>query len=147
MPAGISTARHCQHEYFSKNPDFLSCIQQLFVNMSKEKRSKGACWTCSFRRKKCDEALPICSVCASLSVPCFGYERNPSWADGGEKQKAKAEELRIIIRESAALRRRQAKQKQQMVATNPKFKNKKVTKGNDIRASIPICYENRLIIS
>jgi hypothetical protein len=73
--------------------------------MSKEARSKGACWTCKLRRKKCDEEKPACSACTLLAIPCFGYYP-PSWADGGEMQKAKAEELQIIIRELASLRRR-----------------------------------------
>jgi hypothetical protein len=79
--------------------------------MSKEARSRGACWTCKLRRKKCDETLPVCSACTSLAVPCYGYNPKPAWADGGEKQKAKAEELQIIIRELASLRRRSRKQR------------------------------------
>lgn len=118
-------AKQYHHQHFFKNPVSQSCRPELIIGMSKEKRSKGACWTCSFRRKKCDEALPICSVCASLSIPCFGYEPSPSWADGGEKQRAKTEELRIIIRENAALKRRQARQKQQTTASFPKTNRKK----------------------
>ena len=78
--------------------------------MSKEARSRGACWTCRLRRKKCDEASPVCSACTSLTLPCFGYGK-PAWADGGERQKAKAEELQIIIRELASLKRRSRKQR------------------------------------
>lgn len=74
--------------------------------MSKEARSKGACWTCKLRRKKCHEEKPACSACTSLTIPCFGYDSKPEWADGGAKQRAKEEELRIIIRELASLRRR-----------------------------------------
>jgi hypothetical protein len=74
--------------------------------MSKEARSRGACWTCRLRRKKCDEKFPVCSACTSLAVPCYGYDPKPAWADGGVRQKAKAEELQIIIRELASLRRR-----------------------------------------
>ena len=73
--------------------------------MPKEARSKGACWTCKLRRKKCDEGQPACSTCMSTAVPCFGYDSNPEWADDGARQKAKEEELRIIIRELASLRR------------------------------------------
>ena len=79
--------------------------------MSKEARSKGACWTCKLRRKKCDEGQVVCSTCTSTGVPCFGYELKPQWADGGPRQRAKEEELRIIIRELASLKR-QAQRKQ-----------------------------------
>ena len=72
-------------------------------------RSRGACWTCRLRRKKCDELSPACSVCTSLAVPCFGYDK-PTWADGGVRQKAKWEELQIIIRELASMRRKRRKQ-------------------------------------
>jgi len=73
--------------------------------MSKEARSKGACWTCKLRRKKCDEERPACSACSSINIPCFGYDL-PPWADGGEKQRAKAAELQIIVRELTSFRRR-----------------------------------------
>jgi len=78
--------------------------------MTKEERSRGACWTCRLRRKKCDESTPACLACTSVSIPCYGYDRNPAWADGGPKQKAKAGELRIIIRETAKTRRHQKRQ-------------------------------------
>lgn len=73
--------------------------------MSKEVRSRGACWTCRLRRKKCDENVPACSACSSQAIPCYGYDK-PAWADDGSKQKAKALELRIIIRELASIRRK-----------------------------------------
>jgi hypothetical protein len=44
----------------------------------------------------------------SLTVPCFGYDK-PAWADGGARQKAKWEELQIIIRELASMRRQRRK--------------------------------------
>ena len=77
--------------------------------MSKEARSKGACWSCRLRRKKCDERRPACYACTTFAVPCFGYDPTPIWADGGERQRAKAEELQIIVREMASLRRRSRK--------------------------------------
>ena len=78
--------------------------------MAKEARSKGACWTCRLRRKKCDERVLACVACTSNYLPCYGYEK-PDWADGGVKQKAKAEELRVTIREVASAKRSQLKQR------------------------------------
>jgi C6 transcription factor Pro1 len=83
--------------------------------MPKEARSRGACWTCRLRRKKCDEHAPACSACTSLAIPCYGYDPKPAWADGGARQKAKTYELRIIIRELANMRRHG---KQQVVGEN-----------------------------
>ncbi|KAL2071005.1 hypothetical protein VTL71DRAFT_14031 [Oculimacula yallundae] len=77
--------------------------------MVKEARSKGACWSCRLRRKKCDELYPACATCNSHALPCYGYER-PTWADGGSLQKAKVEELQFIIRNSASSKRRLLKQ-------------------------------------
>ena len=79
--------------------------------MSKEARSKGACWSCKLRRKRCDETRPTCSACTTSAVPCFGYDLKPAWADGGQKQKAKAEELQLVVREMAALKRRSRKKR------------------------------------
>ncbi|KAG4440387.1 hypothetical protein IFR05_004127 [Cadophora sp. M221] len=78
--------------------------------MAKEARSKGACWTCRLRRKKCDELSPVCLSCTSHGLPCYGYLK-PDWADGGVMQKAKGEELRVIIREVATSKRLQLKQR------------------------------------
>ncbi|KAG0653037.1 Pestheic acid cluster transcriptional regulator 3 [Hyphodiscus hymeniophilus] len=71
--------------------------------MSREVRSKGACWTCKLRKIKCDERKPRCATCLGL-IPCLGYDPKPAWADGGEMQKAKVEELQIIV--PASMRRR-----------------------------------------
>ncbi|KAK0121410.1 hypothetical protein ONS95_009704 [Cadophora gregata] len=78
--------------------------------MAREARSKGACWTCRLRRKKCDERSPVCVACTAHSLPCYGYDK-PDWADGASKQKAKADELRLMIREVASARRQLLKQK------------------------------------
>lgn len=42
---------------------------------SPQYRTSGSCWTCKLRRKKCDEGKPGCSICASLGVPCLGYDK------------------------------------------------------------------------
>lgn len=78
--------------------------------MIKEERSKGACWTCRLRRKKCDELSPACVACTSHPLPCYGYEK-PDWADGGTKQKARQKELQTTIREVALGKRLLLKQR------------------------------------
>ncbi|KAF8531205.1 fungal-specific transcription factor domain-containing protein [Trichophaea hybrida] len=41
---------------------------------AKTKRTRSGCLTCKQRRKKCDEALPICGDCSRLGLPC---QRSP----------------------------------------------------------------------
>ncbi|KDN43288.1 hypothetical protein RSAG8_06255, partial [Rhizoctonia solani AG-8 WAC10335] len=41
-------------------------------------RSKNGCITCKKRRKKCDEARPICERCAKAGMQCLGYESTNS---------------------------------------------------------------------
>ncbi|KAG9238567.1 fungal-specific transcription factor domain-containing protein [Amylocarpus encephaloides] len=74
--------------------------------MTKETRSKNACWSCHFRHKKCDEGQPTCDACEQLGIPCLGYEREAEWADGGLREGGKREELRGWIREGAKGKRR-----------------------------------------
>jgi hypothetical protein len=56
-------------------------------------------------------------MCTSLSVSCYGYDPKPSWADGGVRQREKAEELRWEIKvASSRNRRRTMQQKKQIMA-------------------------------
>ncbi|KZF21761.1 hypothetical protein L228DRAFT_159356 [Xylona heveae TC161] len=52
-------------------------------------RSKTGCLTCRRRKKKCDEARPICLNCQKNSVVCEGYQIPERWKSG----KQKAEEI------------------------------------------------------
>ncbi|PVH74816.1 hypothetical protein DL98DRAFT_537163 [Cadophora sp. DSE1049] len=61
-------------------------------------RSKQGCWTCRLRKKKCDEAHPVCSLCESLSIACYGYGPRPEWMDSGEREKAVADGLKEIVK-------------------------------------------------
>ena len=42
-------------------------------------RSTNGCYTCRIRKKKCDEGKPICFMCSSRHIPCYGYGPKPSW--------------------------------------------------------------------
>ncbi|AEO53692.1 hypothetical protein MYCTH_44604 [Thermothelomyces thermophilus ATCC 42464] len=68
-------------------------------------RSAGGCWTCRLRRKKCDEARPICKGCVALEIDCLYSDDKPEWMDGGEKQKQKADWLKREVKRKAAHRR------------------------------------------
>ena len=72
--------------------------------LSKPRSSEG-CWTCRLRRKKCDEARPLCNACATLEIDCLYDEQKPEWMDGGEKQKARVEWLKLEVKRKATQRR------------------------------------------
>jgi len=68
-------------------------------------RSSEGCWTCRLRRKKCDEARPVCQGCASLEIDCVYGEGKPEWMDNEEHRKIKADEVKAEIKRKAAWRR------------------------------------------
>lgn len=69
--------------------------------MSTPLRSKGGCWTCRLRRKKCDEGKPECTTCRVLSVTCHGYGPKPDWMDNGDAEKEMANSLKHIVRHTS----------------------------------------------
>ncbi|CAK7229223.1 hypothetical protein SEUCBS140593_007174 [Sporothrix eucalyptigena] len=68
-------------------------------------RSSAGCWTCRLRRKKCDEARPICEGCAALEIECLYSETRPIWMDNGPRQRAMADRLKLAVKDRAAWRR------------------------------------------
>lgn len=67
-------------------------------------RSTGGCWTCRLRKKKCDETHPMCTVCCSLDIPCYGYGLRPNWMNGGPQEKLALEEIKRLV--NLSVRRR-----------------------------------------
>ncbi|OHE92905.1 hypothetical protein CORC01_11772 [Colletotrichum orchidophilum] len=98
---------------FSRNKDLsqmtsLSGIRSRFkssMSSSAKIRSSEGCWTCRLRRKKCDEARPVCEGCAQLEINCFYSETKPDWMDGGERQKEMADQLKKQVKIQANNRR------------------------------------------
>jgi hypothetical protein len=74
--------------------------------MADRERSKGGCWTCKLRKKKCDEGRASCAACLSLGINCHGYGPRPAWMDGGSAQKAKLEIWRQKVKEITNHKRR-----------------------------------------
>jgi hypothetical protein len=69
--------------------------------MSGPLRSKQGCWTCRLRKKKCDENHPLCSLCTSLSITCYGYGPRPEWMDNGERERAVANNIKEIVKHTS----------------------------------------------
>jgi len=69
--------------------------------MSGPLRSKQGCWTCRLRKKKCDEGRPLCALCTSLSITCYGYGPRPDWMDNGEREKAVANGIKEIVKHTS----------------------------------------------
>ncbi|KAL0935550.1 C6 transcription factor [Colletotrichum truncatum] len=98
---------------FSRNKDssstllptsFRSRLKSSMSSSAKIRSSEG-CWTCRLRRKKCDEARPVCEGCASLEITCYYSETKPDWMDGGERQKEMADHLKKQVKVQANNRR------------------------------------------
>ncbi|KAF7523221.1 hypothetical protein G7054_g11848 [Neopestalotiopsis clavispora] len=45
------------------------------------RRSRGGCWTCRRRHKKCDEARPTCHRCQQGNFECEGYAVRLTWSE------------------------------------------------------------------
>ncbi|KAI1424466.1 fungal-specific transcription factor domain-containing protein [Xylaria sp. FL1777] len=68
-------------------------------------RSSQGCWTCRLRRKKCDEARPVCTTCGGLEIDCHYSDTKPAWMDGGAREKQMADELKVMVKQKASERR------------------------------------------
>jgi hypothetical protein len=68
--------------------------------MASGSRSKRGCWTCRIRKKKCDEKIPECSACLSLSIHCYAFDQKPEWVDGGERERLGALRIKNDVKES-----------------------------------------------
>ncbi|EON95746.1 putative c6 transcription factor protein [Phaeoacremonium minimum UCRPA7] len=73
--------------------------------MATKVKPVNGCWTCRLRRKKCDEARPVCGECRTLEVTCHFRDSKPEWMDGGDRQNAMAERLKAEVKRSATRRR------------------------------------------
>lgn len=64
-------------------------------------RSKQGCWTCRFRRKKCDEqqaGTGLCGNCSRLRIDCLGWgERRPEWSKDPAQLKAFKDAMKAKI--------------------------------------------------
>ena len=70
------------------------------------RRSSQGCWTCRLRRKKCGEQRPVCKECGTLHISICSYGDKPDWMDGGAKQDAMAEKIKLEIKRQAPYRHR-----------------------------------------
>ncbi|KAL1999797.1 hypothetical protein VTN02DRAFT_5983 [Thermoascus thermophilus] len=77
---------------------------------SKGGRSVQGCWTCRLRRKKCDEASPVCFACDSRNIRCHGYGPRPAWMDGGERERAELARIKHGVKRNRRLKRLRAQQ-------------------------------------
>ncbi len=73
--------------------------------MPAHERSQFGCWTCRARKKKCDEAYPICSSCQMRGITCYGYGPKPDWMDGKDKERKVLDDLKRVIKENLKRKR------------------------------------------
>ncbi|KAI8649008.1 hypothetical protein NCS55_01474200 [Fusarium keratoplasticum] len=84
------------------------------------RRSRGGCWTCRQRRRKCDETKPACNVCQNRNLSCGGYEIRLSefHAADGHSGQMKCKILRGSS-PSGPLSLRSMRQSRQTMAAHP----------------------------
>ncbi|WWD00503.1 hypothetical protein V866_007419 [Kwoniella sp. B9012] len=62
------------------------------------KRGKTGCITCRLRKKRCDEAKPICATCSRLGIECMGYGvKRPKWLKENDNAKKTKQSIKQIV--------------------------------------------------
>ncbi|KAK6333109.1 hypothetical protein TWF718_010932 [Orbilia javanica] len=83
-------------------------------------RTRTGCWTCRFRKKKCDEARPACEQCSHLRLTCDGYDGQPVWMKDPEKAaEKKAEIKKQMVRRSRRRKKNQDSTRPQIPSQKP----------------------------
>ncbi|EPS42172.1 hypothetical protein H072_3849 [Dactylellina haptotyla CBS 200.50] len=91
-------------------------------------RTRTGCWTCRFRKKKCDEARPACEQCSHLRLTCDGYDGQPVWMKDPEKASEKKLEIkRQMVRRSRRRKKNQDANKSQVPSQKPRTPTKPPT--------------------
>ncbi|OCF37396.1 hypothetical protein I316_00517 [Kwoniella heveanensis BCC8398] len=62
------------------------------------KRGKTGCITCRLRKKRCDEAKPVCATCTRLGIECMGYgAKRPKWLREKDNAKKAKQNIKEIV--------------------------------------------------
>ncbi|EWC44692.1 hypothetical protein DRE_06588 [Drechslerella stenobrocha 248] len=81
-------------------------------------RTRTGCWTCRFRKKKCDEARPACEQCSHLRLVCDGYDAQPIWMKDPDKAaEKKAEIKKQMVRRSRRRKKNHADLKKSQMSS------------------------------
>lgn len=76
----------------------VTCADKSFSS-----RGKTGCITCRLRKKRCDEAKPICATCSRLGIECMGYGvKRPKWL----REKDNAQKAKEYMYVTQSVRRR-----------------------------------------
>ncbi|WWC87000.1 uncharacterized protein L201_001882 [Kwoniella dendrophila CBS 6074] len=71
-------------------------------------RGKTGCITCRLRKKRCDEAKPICETCSRLGIECMGYgAKRPKWLRENDNAKKAKQNIKKIVLSKRSKRGRQ----------------------------------------
>ncbi|WRT64835.1 uncharacterized protein IL334_001771 [Kwoniella shivajii] len=73
------------------------------------KRGKTGCITCRLRKKRCDEAKPICATCSRLGIECMGYgAKRPKWLKEKDNAKKAKQNIKQTVLSKRSNKGRQA---------------------------------------
>ncbi|KAG0647218.1 Pestheic acid cluster transcriptional regulator 3 [Hyphodiscus hymeniophilus] len=98
-------------------------------------RSKGGCWTCKLRKKKCDESRPSCAACIDLGLDCHGYGPKPSWMDGGAAERDVLAQVRQKVKLTASQKRKSKPYEPQQAADNAPDQQGNRTAANPVKSA------------
>ncbi|KAE8449505.1 hypothetical protein EG329_008114 [Mollisiaceae sp. DMI_Dod_QoI] len=68
-------------------------------------RSGTGCWTCRLRKKKCDDARPVCGPCEFRNITCHGFGLKPDFLCSAEDQKVELAKIQQAVNDSFKARR------------------------------------------
>lgn len=76
------------------------------VYMPSKIMSRGGCWTCRIRHKKCDEARPECHECTSRTLTCHGYQQKPHFIEDPDLLSLEISRIKTTVKENFRRKRK-----------------------------------------
>ncbi|WVF69939.1 hypothetical protein IAT40_004724 [Kwoniella sp. CBS 6097] len=91
-PSAMMDHHHDQHQHSGAR------LGSSSSSAGSNKRGKTGCITCRLRKKRCDEAKPICATCTRLGIECMGYgAKRPKWLREKENAKKAKQDIKDIV--------------------------------------------------
>lgn len=105
MPANEPKLTGLRTPTIARSP--VTCSSQLSPSsnlaISRVTQSTIGCWTCRLRRKKCDQAAPMCKTCQKLGIHCDYNTKRPLYMTDSKLNAAKRRELVAMVRAQRVL--------------------------------------------
>jgi hypothetical protein len=77
------------------------------------------CWTCRFRKKKCDEVKPVCNQCATLRIQCdMASEKQPLYMRDDRAAQQKKADIKAQMGKRRRRRRKKTEERRSAAASS-----------------------------